>query len=141
MNRRGQESSSRKLVWVEGQGDNGSEGCSECAWVFIPPSSPVSGLLSEWVLNVDVQLSEQFGAHDCAEYPKAKVAKAGWSPTLVGALFVCIAGAHSSKRISYVASRKFGSVLLKPSGTLLLCAGYHSSVKHGKQMSAPFFGN
>ena len=78
MNRRGQRSSSRKLVWVQGQGDNGgSEGCSECAWIFIPPPPPVSRILSEWVLHVDVQLSEQFGAHDCAEHPMAKAAKAG----------------------------------------------------------------
>ena len=76
MHRQGQKSSSRKLVWVQGQGDNGSEGCSECAWVLIPPP-PLGGLLSEWVLNVDVQLSEQFAAHDCAEHPRVKAAKAG----------------------------------------------------------------
>ena len=71
------ESPSRKLVWVEGQGVNGCEGCSECAWVFIPSGLPVGGSLNEWVRNLDMQLSEQFAAHDCAEHPRAKAAKAG----------------------------------------------------------------
>lgn len=68
--------SSRKLVTVEGQGDNGWEGCSECAWVFIP-SGPFGASLNEWMLNLDVQLSDQFAAPDCAEHPRAKAAKAG----------------------------------------------------------------
>ena len=68
--------SSRKLVSVEGLGDNGWEGCSECAWVFIP-SGPFGASLNEWMLNLDVQLSDQFAAHDCAEHPRAKAAKAG----------------------------------------------------------------
>jgi len=65
----------RKLVWVEGQGANGREGCSECAWVFIP--THLGGLWNEWMLNLDVQLSEEFAAHDCAKHPRAKAAKAG----------------------------------------------------------------
>jgi len=77
MNRPGQKSSSRKLVWILGQGVNGGEGCSECAWVFTPSGLPVGGSLNEWVRNLDVQLSEQFAAHDCAEHPRAKAAKAG----------------------------------------------------------------
>ena len=72
------ESSSRKLVWVEGLGADGWEGCSECAWVFIPTHSPPVGVsLNEWMLTLDVQLSEQFAAHDCAKHPRAKAAKAG----------------------------------------------------------------
>jgi hypothetical protein len=75
------ESSSRKLVWVEGQGANGWEGCSECAWVFIPTHAALGRLLNEWVLSLDVQLSEQFAAHDCTKHPRAKAAKASESPT------------------------------------------------------------
>jgi hypothetical protein len=67
---------SRRLVWVEGHSGNGCEGCSECAWVFVPAGPPISRSLKEWVLNHDVQLSEQFAAHDCAEHPRSKAAKA-----------------------------------------------------------------
>jgi hypothetical protein len=67
---------SRKLVWVEGQGVNGWEGCSECAWVFIPSGPPLGESLNERARNLDVQLSEEFAAHDCAEHPRVKTAKA-----------------------------------------------------------------
>jgi hypothetical protein len=77
MLRQGQKRPSRKLVSLKGQDGNGWEGCSECAWVFIPSNSPLGGSLNEWILNLDVQLSEQFAAHDCAEHPRAKAAKAG----------------------------------------------------------------
>ena len=70
------ESLSRKLVWVEGQSVNGWEGCSECAWVFIPSGPPLGESLNERARNLDVQLSEEFAAHDCAEHPRAKAAKA-----------------------------------------------------------------
>jgi hypothetical protein len=76
MHREGQENSSRKLVWVEGQGVNGCEGCSECAWVFIPSGPPLGGSLIERIRNLDVELTEEFAAHDCAEHPRAKAAKA-----------------------------------------------------------------
>jgi hypothetical protein len=77
MHRQSQKRSPRKLVSLEGQGGTGWEGCSECAWVFIPSGSPLGGSLDEWILNLDVQLSEQFAAHDCAEHPRTKAAKAG----------------------------------------------------------------
>ena len=66
----------RRLVWIDEIRLRGF-GCSECAWVFTPSGLPVGGSLNEWVRNLDVQLSEQFAAHDCAEHPRAKAAKAG----------------------------------------------------------------
>ena len=46
MRHKGQESSSRKLVWVEGQNFEGW-GCSECAWVFNPSNPPIGKSLDE----------------------------------------------------------------------------------------------
>jgi hypothetical protein len=67
---------SRKLAWVEGQGVKGWEGCTECAWVFIPSAPPLGESLNERARNLDVQLSEEFAAHDCAEHPRVNTAKA-----------------------------------------------------------------
>jgi hypothetical protein len=68
MHHEGQESSFRKLVWVEGQSGNGW-GCSECAWVF-DPSPPVGKSLDEQLRTVEAQRTEEFAAHDCPEYPR-----------------------------------------------------------------------
>jgi rubredoxin len=59
MPRKGPESSSRKLVWVEGQSFEGW-GCSECAWVFNPSGPPTGKSLDEMKLNFQAQLSEEF---------------------------------------------------------------------------------
>ena len=64
--------SSRKLVTVEGQGDNGWEGSLNalgCLFLLAPLRS-----LNEWMLNLDVQLSDQFAAPIGS---LAKAAKAG----------------------------------------------------------------
>jgi hypothetical protein len=68
---KGQESLSRKLVWVEGQSFEGW-GCSECAWLF-NFSGPLSGKsLGEMKRTFQAQLSEEFTTHACAEYPRTK---------------------------------------------------------------------
>jgi hypothetical protein len=68
---KGQESSSRKLVWVEGQ-SFGGWGCSECAWVFNLPDQPTGKSLAEMKRNFDVQLSKEFASHACARLPRIK---------------------------------------------------------------------
>ncbi len=71
MPRKGKESSSRKVVWVEGQTFEGW-GCSECAWLF-NFSGPFSDKsLDEMKRTFQVQLSEEFIVHACAEYPRVK---------------------------------------------------------------------
>jgi rubredoxin len=71
MDHKGQESSSRKLVWVEGLRVAGW-GCSECAWVFNPSGPPIGRSLDEITRKIQAQLSQEFAAHDCAEFPRAK---------------------------------------------------------------------
>ena len=68
----GEESSSRKLVHIEGQS---FRGWSECAWVFHPYDPPVGKSLDEMKQNFQMQLSEEFASHGCAERPRVKVAK------------------------------------------------------------------
>ena len=70
----GEESSSRKLVHVEGQSFRGWS-CSECAWVFHPSDPPVGKSLDEMKRNFQMQLSEEFASHACAEHPRVKVTK------------------------------------------------------------------
>ena len=74
MHHKGQESSSRKLVWVEGQGVAGW-GCSGCAWVFSLSSLPTDKTLDEMTRTFQAQLSEEFASLDCAEHPRVKGAK------------------------------------------------------------------
>jgi hypothetical protein len=64
-------SSPRKLVWVEGQNVEGW-GCSECAWVFSPPGAPTGKSLYEMKRNFQMQLSEEFASHACANHPRLK---------------------------------------------------------------------
>jgi hypothetical protein len=67
----GKESASRRLVWVEGHSFAGW-GCSECAWLF-NFSGPLSGKsLDEMKRTFQVQLSEEFTSHACAEHPRTK---------------------------------------------------------------------
>ena len=68
-----QESSSRKLVWVEGQGV-ARWGCSECAWVFKPSAAPAGKSFDEVTRNLQAQLYEEFASHVCAEHSRVKVA-------------------------------------------------------------------
>ena len=75
MRHKGQESSSRKLVWVEMQNFQGW-GCSECAWVFNPSGPPTGESLDEMKRNFEVQLSEEFASHACVKRPRVKGAKA-----------------------------------------------------------------
>jgi hypothetical protein len=70
---KGQESSPRKLLWVEERGSVGW-GCSECAWVFNLPNLPTGKSLAEVKRNCEMQLSEEFASHACAERPRVKVA-------------------------------------------------------------------
>jgi hypothetical protein len=68
---KGKESASRKLVWVEAQTFEGW-GCSECAWLF-NFSGPLSDKsLDEMKQSFQVQLSEEFTSHACAEHPRDK---------------------------------------------------------------------
>jgi len=71
---KGQESSSRKLVWVEGE-SFGGWGCSECAWFFNLAGSPAGKSLDEMKWNFEAQLSDEFASHDCAERPRVKEEK------------------------------------------------------------------
>jgi hypothetical protein len=70
----GEESSSRQLVHIEEQSFRGW-GCSECAWLFHPYDPPVGKSLDEMKQNFQMQLSEEFASHACAERPRVKVAK------------------------------------------------------------------
>ena len=70
----GQESSSRKLVWVKGQ-SFGGWGCSECAWVFSLPDQPTGKSLDEIKRKFNARLSEEFAFHDCAKRPRVKGVK------------------------------------------------------------------
>ena len=60
----GQESSTRKLVWVAEQSVEGW-GCSECLWVFNPSGPPIGNTLDEMKLNFEAQLAEEFASHVC----------------------------------------------------------------------------
>jgi hypothetical protein len=55
----GQDSSSRKIVWVEGQNLVGCD-CSECAWVFSPSGPPIGETVAEVKQNCQMQLPEEF---------------------------------------------------------------------------------
>jgi hypothetical protein len=82
MHHKGQESSSRKLVWVEGQGVVGGWGCSECAWVFNPSGPPTGKTLDEMKRNFQVQLSEEFGSQGLTPSDKDQLfwrtERSGW---------------------------------------------------------------
>ena len=76
----GEESSSRKLVRVEGRRFPGW-GCSECFWVFNPSGPPVGQSLDEMTRNFRAQLSNEFASHDCARHTRQRaLAKANGVP-------------------------------------------------------------
>ncbi len=59
----------RKLVWVE-RPDFQAWGCSECAWVFNPPSAVVGNSVEEMKTNFGRQRDKEFASHVCAEHPR-----------------------------------------------------------------------
>jgi hypothetical protein len=65
------ESSSRKLVWVE-EPSIEAWGCSECGWVFNPSGPPVGKSLDEMKRNFQMQLSQGFASHICAQRTRVK---------------------------------------------------------------------
>ena len=67
----GQERSCREVVWFEGQSVAGW-GCSECAWVFNSSGPPIGKTLEEMKRNFQMQLSEEFASHHCAEHLRVK---------------------------------------------------------------------
>jgi hypothetical protein len=71
---KGSESSSGRLVWVEGQSVDG-RGCSECAWVFNPSGPAIGKSLDEMKRNFQMQFSEEFAPTLCAKHPLVKGAK------------------------------------------------------------------
>jgi hypothetical protein len=68
---KGQESSSRRLTWVDRLTFKGW-GCSECDWTFNPAGPPMGESLEEMKRNFEMQLSEDFASHGCAKHPRAK---------------------------------------------------------------------
>jgi rubredoxin len=68
---KGQDGSSRKLVWVEGP-SVAAWGCSECAWVFTPSDPPIGKSLDEMKRNFQAHLSEEFASHACAKHRRVK---------------------------------------------------------------------
>ena len=68
---KGKPNTSRKLVWVEGQTFEGW-GCSECAWLFDFSGSLSDKSLDEMKRTFQVELSEEFSSHACAEHPRVK---------------------------------------------------------------------
>ena len=75
MPQEGQESSSRKLVWIEELRVTGW-GRSECAWVFNVSGWPSGKTLDETMRNFQAELHEEFASHACADHPRAKGATA-----------------------------------------------------------------
>src|SRR6202795_3162873 len=57
----GQDSSSRKTVWIKEERVMGW-GCSECAWVFNPSGPPIGKTLDQMTRNFHAQLSEEFAS-------------------------------------------------------------------------------
>jgi hypothetical protein len=68
---RDRESSSRKLVWVQGQ-SFGGWGCSECAWVFKLPDQPTGKSLEEMKRKFEMQLSDEFASHHACAKSRVK---------------------------------------------------------------------
>ena len=71
MPHKGKQRTSRKLVWVEAQSFEGW-GCSECAWLFNFSGRVPGKSLNEMKRTFQVQLSEEFASHACAEHPRDK---------------------------------------------------------------------
>jgi hypothetical protein len=69
LSHKGQEPYSRTLAWVK---ERSVWGCSECAWAFNPADPPAGRSLDDMIRYFQARLSEQFAAHLCVEYPRAK---------------------------------------------------------------------
>lgn len=67
MHHKGQERSSRKLVWVERQ-DIGGWGCSGCGWVFQATGETPSESLYEVRHYFQEKLYQEFDSHNCADH-------------------------------------------------------------------------
>jgi hypothetical protein len=67
------ESSSRKLLWIEGQKVAGW-GCSNCAWVFHLSDLPSGKSIDELTAHAQRQLEEDFDFHNCAAHPRREAA-------------------------------------------------------------------
>ena len=65
---------SRKPVWIEQQRFRGF-GCSECAWVFNPPSAPTGNSFDEVMRNFELQRDREFSSHVCTDHPRNTSAK------------------------------------------------------------------
>jgi len=70
---KGQESSSRELVWVEMQNFQGW-GCSKCAWIFNPVGWPAGKTLEQMKENFRIQLAKEFESHACSNHPRTRAA-------------------------------------------------------------------
>lgn len=66
---KGQNISSRQLVWIEGEGFAGW-GCSECDWIFDMPDAPTGKSLDEVKRNLETRLSNEFASHTCTKQAK-----------------------------------------------------------------------
>jgi hypothetical protein len=63
------------MVWIE-QPDFHGFGCSECAWVFDPPSgTPTGKSFDQMMLNFESQRDKEFTLHVCADHPKSREPK------------------------------------------------------------------
>jgi hypothetical protein len=60
---------SRKLGWTERPNFQGWV-CTECAWVFNPPSSIIGNSIDEMKTNFGQQRDKEFASHVCAEHPR-----------------------------------------------------------------------
>jgi len=62
--------SPRTLTWIREAHFQGPT-CSQCAWLFRPSGPPIGNSLQEMRKNYIRRCTEEFAAHDCADYPRA----------------------------------------------------------------------
>ena len=67
----GEGAMNRKLVWIDEQHFR-CFGCSECAWVFNPSTTPAGKSFDEMMRNFELQRDKEFTLHVCADHPKSK---------------------------------------------------------------------
>jgi hypothetical protein len=70
----------RMLIWIEEPSFQGF-GCSECAWVFNPSGPPSGNSLEEMKEYYEQRRDKEFGAHHCAEHPRATMTEVQISRT------------------------------------------------------------
>jgi len=61
----------RKMVWTERPNFQGWA-CTECAWIFNPTGALVGESIDQMKANYELQRDEEFAAHVCGAYPRAK---------------------------------------------------------------------